>query len=84
MMMTLAIEQMERTERTSALQERINLLYNQGYRGFTVIGRRMNWENVLVKAENKKGRIIKAEGSTVDEAYENLIEMIDYSMDGPP
>lgn len=83
-MMTTETYTREQEERTTAIQERINLLNKKGYRGFKVIGRRMNWENVLVKAENKRGRILRAEGSTVDEAYENLIEMIDYSFDGPP
>lgn len=82
--MMTQIEMPTRVQRTSSLQERINLLNKEGYRGFNVIGRRMNWENVLVKAEDKRGRILRAEGDTVDEAYENLIEMIDYSMDGPP
>ncbi|MEX0944033.1 MAG: hypothetical protein WD513_02065 [Balneolaceae bacterium] len=66
----------------SVLQERVNLLKDQGYRGFTTVGGRSKpAEIVQITAENEKGIQFTAEGETPDEAYENLIERIDLMMD---
>ena len=73
---------MEDMMRSSLLQERVNILKDQGYRGFHLTGGRGKLENAIeVKAENKKGISLMAQGDTVDEAYENLIERIDYWLD---
>ncbi len=67
----------------SVLQERVNRLKDEGYRGFTVTSAKKSdrWEGVKVTVENSKGKELKAEGETVDEAYENVIELIDIADD---
>ncbi len=73
---------MEDMKRSSVLHERVNILKDQGYRGFHLAGGRGKLENAVeVKAENKKGVSLTAQGDTLDEAYENLIERIDYWLD---
>ena len=66
----------------SVLQERLNLLKDQGYRGFKLAGGRPKSPDVvLVTVENGKGVQFTSEGETPDEAYENLIERIDMMLD---
>jgi hypothetical protein len=69
------------TNRESNLQERVNILHKQGYRGFTVTGSNRKWDGVKVAVSNKEGKVLIAEGETPDEAYENVIELIDYTLD---
>lgn len=70
-------------ERESALQERVNLLKESGYRSFNVVSAKKSdkWAGVKVVVKNKKGRELTGEGETMDEAYENVIELIDIAMD---
>jgi len=69
-------------DRSSVLQERVNLLKDQGYRGFHLVGGKGKVENAIeVKAENAKGITLSAQGDTLDEAYENLIDRIDIWLD---
>ena len=70
--------------RESALQERINLLRENGYRGWYITGASRKWDGVQVTIMNKRGNSLVAEGETIDEAYENAIELIDLAIDGPP
>jgi len=70
--------------RESALQERINLLRENGYRGWDITGANRKWDGVQVTIMNKRGNSLVAEGETIDEAYENAIELIDLASDGPP
>ncbi len=67
--------------RESSLQERVNLLHKQGYRGFSVAESNRKWDGVRVSVSNKHGKVLVAEGETPDEAYENAIELIDYTLD---
>lgn len=68
--------------RESAIQERVNLLKDQGYRGFQLKkGHQKAEEAFEVEATNKKGVRLTSDGDTLDEAYENLIEKIDYTLD---
>ncbi|TVQ66244.1 MAG: hypothetical protein EA360_06375 [Balneolaceae bacterium] len=70
------------SERESVIQERVNLLREEGYRGFQLEGGRAKAENsVQVGALDVKGVRLTADGDTLDEAYENLIERIDYLLD---
>ncbi len=72
----------ERDEVRSTLQERVNLFREDGYRGFNpVAGAPKTDFTIRVTAENQSGHQLTADGETVDEAYENLIEMIDTMMD---
>ncbi len=65
----------------SALQERVNRLREQGYRGYTVIsGKGKAKDSVEVSARGETG-LLSATGDTLDEAYENLIEKIDVTVD---
>ncbi|MCC5942264.1 MAG: hypothetical protein JJU37_12050 [Balneolaceae bacterium] len=67
---------------TSALQERVNTLREQGYRGYRVVSGREKVEGAIqVSASRKEGVTLTASGDTVDEAYENLIEKIDITLD---
>ncbi|TVR17973.1 MAG: hypothetical protein EA391_03355 [Balneolaceae bacterium] len=66
----------------SALQERVNTLREQGYRGYRVTSGKGKVEGaVQVSAVGKSGVTLSASGDTVDEAYENLIEKIDITLD---
>jgi len=67
--------------RASSLQERINLLHDQGYRGFSPSGSKKKWDGVKVSVVDKNGKELTAEGETQDEAFENVIELIDYTLD---
>lgn len=67
--------------RESALQERVNYLKDQGYRGFTVKSTKKKFEGVEVIVENDKGKVLTAEGETPDEAYENTVELIDIAVE---
>lgn len=67
----------------SALQERVNILKSKGYRGFRIAeGKEKPEYSVEVCATNKTGVLLIAVGNTIDEAYENLIERIDITLDG--
>ena len=68
-------------DRDYVIHERVNTLKDEGYRGFTVAGGKNKTEGFVVSAKNSKGRELKAEGDTLDEAYANLIEYIDYALD---
>lgn len=69
-------------DRRSALQERVNILKTNGYRGFRVSkGSQKPEFSFEVSASNPKGLVLIAVGDTLDEAYENLIERIDMTLD---
>lgn len=69
-------------DKSSTLQERVNILKDQGYHGFHLVGGKGKAENSIeVKAKNAKGITLSAQGDTVDEAYENLIDRIDIWLD---
>lgn len=74
----------ERTmDSKSALQERVNILKTREYRGFKLSKERQKPEySIEVGARNKSGMMLIAIGETLDEAYENLIERIDMTLDG--
>ncbi len=68
-------------ESDNVFHERINKLKDEGYRGFSVAGGQQKGEGFSVSAKNSKGLDLNAEGDTLDEAYESLIELIDYTLD---
>mgnify|MGYP001179511193 CR=1 FL=1 len=73
-------EEMDRgTE--SVFHERVNLLKDQGYRGFRVARGQERVGGVQVTVTNQKGRTLSAQGESMDEAYENMIELIDHLLD---
>ncbi len=66
----------------STLQERVNILKGQGYRGFSLSGGSQRVGGaVQVVGKNSKGLMLTADGDSYDEACENLIEQIDYTLD---
>ncbi|WP_069130100.1 hypothetical protein [Rhodohalobacter halophilus] len=67
--------------RESTLQERVNTLTKQGYRGFTIDVSKKKFDGVRVTVTNEKGKKLSADGETLDEAYENVIELIDIAAD---
>ena len=68
--------------RESVIQERVNILKDQGYRGFHLEkGHQKAEESYEVEAANAKGVRLTSDGDTLDEAYENMIEKIDYTLD---
>lgn len=70
-------------ERVSSLHERVNILKTKGYRGFRITKNAKKPEfSIEVCASNKTGMRLIAVGDTLDEAYENLIERIDITLDG--
>lgn len=69
-------------DRRSALQERVNIMKTTGYRGFRLFKSSQKPEySYEVSASNRNGLVIIAVGDTLDEAYENLIERIDFTLD---
>lgn len=65
----------------SVFHERINMLKDQGYRGFEVSGGHQTPGGVEVIVKNQKGRTLSTQGESMDEAYENMIELIDHVLD---
>jgi len=65
----------------SNLHERVNKLKDEGYRGFNVKAGKEKAFGIEVTVVDKNGKQLTAEGETHDEAYENVIERIDYLLD---
>lgn len=68
-------------DRDNIFHERISILRDQGYRGFTVTSVKKEWDGVLVTARNNDGRTLSGAGDTNEEAYENLIDAIDRALE---
>ncbi|MCC5914704.1 MAG: hypothetical protein JJU46_10045 [Balneolaceae bacterium] len=63
------------------ITEKITLLRDAGYRGYSVTGINQSWNGVSVTANRVEGRELEAFGETLDQAYESLAELIDYTLD---
>ncbi|HMB97168.1 MAG TPA: hypothetical protein VKM36_01690 [Balneolaceae bacterium] len=61
----------------SRIQERINILKNKGYLGFSVVNTKRKWDGCEVTARDDTGKVITSEGESVEEAYKALIDRID-------
>ncbi len=61
--------------------ERIDILKDQGYRGFAITGVKQKWGGVEVVAENPSGKKLVADGETQEEAYKKVIDLIDLFLD---
>lgn len=68
-------------DRDNIFHERISVLKNLGYNGYTVTKEEQNWNGVQVTVENENGRKVSADGETIEEAYTKLIDNIDLSLD---
>lgn len=65
----------------NAFHDRVEVLINGGYRGFTVAGIGREWDGVKVWARNDRGLILGASGDTQEEAFSNVIDCIDQEYD---
>lgn len=68
-------------DRNSGFHERIDILKNKGYRGFTVEKNKNRWSGVEIIAKNPHGQLLKTNGETEEEAYIKMIDLIDQSLD---
>ncbi len=65
------------------LRKHVNVLKTRGYRGFRLSNEIGKLEDTIeVGARSKTGLMLIAIGNTIEEAYENLIERIDDTLDG--
>ncbi|MFU8811396.1 MAG: hypothetical protein ACNA78_00435 [Balneolaceae bacterium] len=72
--------------RVSNLSERVQKLSREGYKGFQITRREGapgTGEQFVVEAANGRGFTIRSIGTTLEEAYENLIDRIDIQTDIP-
>ncbi len=65
----------------NVFHERISILKDQGYRGFTINKVQGEWDGVQVTATNGRGRSLTGSGETKEEAYKKLIEKIDQALE---
>ncbi|MEX0648546.1 MAG: hypothetical protein WEA56_13330 [Balneolaceae bacterium] len=68
-------------DENSVLHERIDHLRDEGYRGFTIKNDVAKWNRWEITAKNTSGVELKANGETQEEAYKQMIDMIDYNLD---
>ncbi|MEX0769859.1 MAG: hypothetical protein WD035_03945 [Balneolaceae bacterium] len=68
-------------DRDSTFHERIDILKNQGYRGFSISGSQKKWGGVEIFAKNSSGQLLKASGETDEEAYKRMIDLIEHTLD---
>lgn len=70
-------------EHDNIFHERVNVLIDQGYLGFTVdkISGSNETGEFHVEATNHKGVKLTAKGETKEEACEKLIDLIDITID---
>ena len=62
----------------SALRERIEILKKTGYLGYKIVKTNRKWDGCEVMARNSKGKVLTAEGESIEEAYGTLINRIDH------
>ncbi|MEX0994148.1 MAG: hypothetical protein WD599_01385 [Balneolaceae bacterium] len=67
-------------DRNSVFHERIDILKDQGYRGYSITGSQKKWGGVEVHAKNSAGHILKASGETDEEAYKKMIDLIEHTV----
>ena len=74
----------EKTKKPKAVvQEHVTILKTKGYRGFRISNEKEIIENAIeVGAKSKNDIMFIGTGSSLEEAYENLIERIDITLDG--
>lgn len=68
-------------DRENVFHERVSILKDQGYRGFTISKIQSEWDGVQVTARNGQGRTVTGSGETKVEAYQKLVEMIDQALE---
>lgn len=71
-------------DRESRFHERIQLLKEEGYRGFVVAATQATWKGVEVSVEESAGgKRLEASADTMEEAYKKVVDLIDHTLDGP-
>ncbi|MDX1636362.1 MAG: hypothetical protein R3281_00240 [Balneolaceae bacterium] len=68
-------------EHDNVFHERISIMREKGYRGFSVQATQKKWDGIQVTARNSKGRTVSAFGETDEEAYKKLIDKIDQALE---
>ena len=69
-------------DREPVFHERIQLLKEEGYRGFTVTGSRDRWQGVVLVTHNRQlGRTLESDGETLEEAYKKMVDLIDHALE---
>lgn len=68
-------------DRENIFHERVSILKDQGYRGFSVSKINRKWDGVRVTVENGEGKTLSASGETIEEAYHSVIGSIDRFLD---
>lgn len=71
----------EDQDRGSVFHERISVLRDHGYRGFSVSKIRKEWDGVQVTVQNDRGKTVTVSGDTNEEAYKKAIDQIDMILD---
>ena len=72
---------MEEKDRRFALEERATILQDHGYCGFTITDIKRTSSGFMVSVVNSNGIELKADGESMDEVYDNAVEVIDYFTD---
>ena len=73
----------EKSGPKAVIQRRVSILKRKGYRGFQISNEKDKLKDTIeVGARSKTGLMLIAIGDTLEEAYENLIERIDSTLDG--
>ncbi|MDR8394004.1 hypothetical protein NC796_22815 [Aliifodinibius sp. S!AR15-10] len=67
--------------RDNVFHERITILHEKGYRGFTISKIRKVWDGIEVTTRNHKGRTVTGRGETKEEACIKVIEGIDQALE---
>jgi hypothetical protein len=68
-------------DRDHIFHERVNILKNDGYRGFIITSEKNKGHEIEVTATNLQGKILSAGGETKEEAFKKIIDLIDMAID---
>ena len=71
----------EEEGRDNIIHERVSMLHEEGYRGFSLSGVKKKLNDVVVTVKNSDGRTISESGETTEEASKKVIDKIDTLFD---
>lgn len=71
----------EEEGRDNIIHERVSMLHEKGYRGFSLSGVKKKWNDVVVSVKNSDGQTISESGETTEEASKKVIDKIDTLFD---
>lgn len=67
--------------RDNIIHERISMLHDNDYRGFSLSGVKKKWNDIVVTVKNSDGRALSESGETMEEASKKIIDKIDTLFD---